>query len=298
MNESSYWDLHEQAVDAFRRGKLAESEEAFALNQRRARENQLPGLADRAYCNWAAIRLERNQLAGLRPGLSRVLGESSDLKARQLAAYNLATCYRLQGNLRGARFYAEMAGRLAETLGDEQVQASSLHCLGLLWIAESRLETARDCLRKSLELRVKQEMSVHTALTISAYGYCAALLGDWAESLWLMDESQAALETLPCGIYEPAIRLSLGFAHLERGESEEALDQGLTALKVIDHLKVADEEKFARYLVGESLAQKGDVQEALDHFEILQKTFFPEHTDLPEVLVSVRTSQWLNWLAS
>jgi tetratricopeptide (TPR) repeat protein len=296
MNESSYWDLHKRAVDALRLGKLTEAEEAFALSRQCARDNHLPGLADRAYCNWAAIRLEQNQTAGLRAGLSQVLGGSSDLKARQLAAYNLTTCYRMRGNLRTARFYAEMSGQLAEKLGDDQVRATIFHCLGLLWTAESRLETARDCLRKSLELRVKREMSVHTLVTVSVYSYCAALLGGWAESFWLMEESLASLETLPCGIYEPSIRLSLGFAHLELGETDEALDQGLRALEVLQDLEIADDQKFARYLVGESLARKGDLREALNHFEILQRNFFPQYPELPEALVSVRTSQWLNWL--
>ncbi len=298
MNESSYWDLHEQAVDALRRGNLTEAEEAFVLSRRYAQESQLPGLADRAYCNWAAIRLEQNQLAGLRLGLSRVLGESSDLRARQLAAYNLTTYYRCRGNLRAARFYAEMSGRLAEKLGDDQIRATSLHCLGLLWAAESRLEAGRDCLRKSLELRVKREMSVHTLVTISTYSYCAALLGGWAESCWLLDESYAALEALSCGYYEPAIRLSLGFAHLELGERDEALDQGRQALEVMQGLSLMTDEKFARYLIGEALVRKGDIQEALGHFEILQKSYFPHFTDLPETLVAVRTSKWLNWLGA
>jgi tetratricopeptide (TPR) repeat protein len=296
MNESAYWDLHEQAVDALRQGNLAEAEELFALSRRCAQDNQLPGLADRAYCNWAAIRLERDLLEGLRMGLSRVLGESLDLRARQLAAYHLTTYYRTRGNLRAARFYAEMSCQLAEKLGDDQIRATTLHCLGLLWTAESRLEAGRDCLRKSLELRVKQEMSVHTLVTISVYSYCAALLSGWAESFWLMDESYAALETLSCGFYEPAIRLSLGFAHLELGERDEALGQGRRALGVMHDLSVTTDEKFAHYLIGESLARKGDLPGALDQFETLQKNFFPQYPDLPQTLVSVRTSQWLNWL--
>jgi hypothetical protein len=36
MNERSYRDLHQCAVDAFGSGKLAELEEAVALTQRRA----------------------------------------------------------------------------------------------------------------------------------------------------------------------------------------------------------------------------------------------------------------------
>ncbi len=296
MSESSYWDLHERAAEALRHGKLAESEEAFALSQERARAIRRPGLADRAYCNWAAVRLERNGPEGLRAGLSRILGESSDLKARQLAAYNLASLYRSLRNSRVAAFYAGMAGRLAAEQKDGSGQASSLHLRSLISLGQSRLESARDCLRKSLEIRLRQEMSVHAVLTISTHGYCAALLEDWAESLWLLGEAQAALERLPCGIYEPSIRLSLGFAYLERGEGEEALDQGLAALQAMGSLKAPDEEKFARYLIGEALAQQGNMDEALHHFEILQKTFFPQHPELPDLLVSVRTSRWLNWL--
>src|SRR4051812_7457793 len=178
MSESSYWDLHEHAAAALLHGKLAEAEEAFALSQGRARAIRRPGLADRAYCNWAAVRLERKQVEGLRAGLSRILGESSDRKARQLAAYNLATYYRSLGNLRVAAFYTAMARRLAEEQKDGPAQASSLHLRSLISLGQSRPESARDCLRKSLEIRLRQEMSVHAVITISTHGYCAALLED------------------------------------------------------------------------------------------------------------------------
>jgi tetratricopeptide (TPR) repeat protein len=296
MSESSYWDLHERAAEALLHGRFAEAEDAFVLNQERARAIRRPGLADRAYCNWAAVRLERNRPEGLRAGLSRILGDTSDPKARQLAAYTLANCYRTLGNSRVAAFYAGMAGRLAAEQQDGPIQASSLNLRGLLALEQSRLESARDCLRKSLEIRLKQEMSVYAVVTISTYGYCAALLEDWAASFWLLDETQAVLEELPCGFYEPSIRLTLGFTYLERGKSEEALDQGRTVLTTMEGLRAPNEDKFARYLVGEALAQQGDLDEALHHFEILQKTFFPQHPELPALLASVRTSRWLNWL--
>jgi tetratricopeptide (TPR) repeat protein len=293
MKESAYWDLFEQAAEALGRGQLAEAEKAFCLGHELAKENRL-SLADRAYCNWAAVRMELGQCTGLREGLSRVLGESRDPKARQLAAYNLSGYYQTR-NHRAARLYAEMSCRLAETLKDGHAQASSLHSLGLSWAGAGRLESARDCLRRSLEIRSHQEMSAPALVTTSAYAYCAALLGNRSEGAWFLGEALEGMKHSPFGVYEPAIRLNLGFAHLEWGENDEALEQGRAALQILEDLKSSD-EKFARYLIGEALAQQGAEEEALHHFEILQKAFYPEHPGLAQVMLAVRTSRWMNWL--
>lgn len=293
MKESAYWDLFEQAAEALGRGQLGEAEKAFSLGHELAKQSNL-GLADRAYCNWAAVRMELGQRAGLREGLSRVLGESPDAKARQLAAYSLSGYYQTR-NHRAARLYAEMSCRLAETLEDGHAQASSLHSLALSWAGAGRLESARDCLRRSLEVRSRQEMGAPALVTTAVYAYCAALLGNRSEGSWFLGEALEGMEHLPFGIYEPSIRLNLGFAHLEWGESDEALEQGRAALRVLEDLKSGD-EKFARYLIGEALAQQGAEEEALHHFEILQKTFYPEHPGLAQIMLAVRTSRWMNWL--
>ncbi|HEX5719520.1 MAG TPA: hypothetical protein VF179_25395, partial [Thermoanaerobaculia bacterium] len=129
MSEAGYWDLFERASRALQRAELAEAETVFLEACCEARRERLPRLVDRAYCNWAAIRIERGTPSGLQQGLSRVLGGSDDLRARQLAAYHLAVLYQDRGRLRIMRFYADTASRLAESTGDSRPAAA--HLLGL-----------------------------------------------------------------------------------------------------------------------------------------------------------------------
>src|SRR5262245_57007109 len=107
MTDNTYWELHAQAVAAFHEAKLADAEATLGGGRWVSKYRRLFKLADRAYCNWAAVRLERGSPSGVEEGLSRVLGCSEDAKARQLASYSLAAHYHLKRRFRGARLYAE-----------------------------------------------------------------------------------------------------------------------------------------------------------------------------------------------
>ncbi len=296
MNNSSYWDLHARGAEALYEAKLEAAEATFAAARREAETRRLFGLADRAYCNWAATRLERGQPSGLREGLSRVLGSSDDPKARQLASYYLANLYRIRGPFRGARFYAEMSRRLAESLGDRPGQASTTHLLGLLCVAEDRFDLAEDYLHESLKISVKDGTHPSALITICTLGYCLCLAGNMNESLWLLEEARETITAPGCKFYEPDVRLNLGFAYLEWGDLDDAIEQGQTALTLLGERESSEAAKFGYYLTGEAHAQMGAEREAREYFGLLQKTFYPQYSDLADLLLSLRTSRWINWL--
>lgn len=297
MKDSSYWTLHEQAVAALHDARLAEAEDAFLAAHHEAKRRRCSALADRAYCNWAAVQFEKDQPADVRGGLSSLLGRTEDLKARRLAAYHLATWYRHQGFLRGARFYAAMSNRLAESLGDSGSQASSLHLLGLLSLQEGRPAAARENLRKSLEISAREGTGPHVSIIMSTLGYCLSLTGDRSESRWLMEETLNSVGAASSWkVYEPSVRLNLGFASLEWGDCDEALDHARAALAAAEERGRVPEARFIYYLLGEASAQVGAGRDSKDWFSILEKEYYPQYAGLSDLLLSCRTSQFLNWL--
>ncbi|HYH46072.1 MAG TPA: hypothetical protein VEG34_10325, partial [Thermoanaerobaculia bacterium] len=194
MSEAGYWDLFERASRAVRRAELAEAETVFLEACRETRREGLARLVDRAYCNWAAIRIERGTLSGIRQGLSRVLGGSEDPRARQLAAYYLAALYQDRGRLRIMRFYAETSSRLAESTGDGRPAAA--HLLGLNAVREGRLPDAIRSFRHAISL--SHDLPQHAAIAMSTLGYCLSLKGARDEGRRLLEESLAALRALDC----------------------------------------------------------------------------------------------------
>lgn len=296
MKESSYWTLHEQGATALYDARLAEADEAFLAAHREAKGQRCLALADRAYCNWVAVQIERDRPADVR-GLSAILGQTEDPKARRLAAYYLSIYYQHQGRFQGARFYADMSNRLAESLGDRRAQASSLHRLGLLSLRQSRLREAKKSLWRSMEISVQEGASAALVITMSTLGYCLSLVGDYSESRWLLEETLNAIATAPsCKVYEPSIRLNLGFASLEWGDCDQALDHAKAALAATEERKLATEAKFIYYLLGEAYVQVGASRDAKDCFEILEREYYPQYPGLSDLLLSCRTSQFLNWL--
>ena len=138
MNDAAYWQLRRQGEEALEGARLPEAEDLLARALAEARRLGSGELADRAFCNWAAVRIERGLHHGLRNGLSRILGRSPDSKARQLAAYSLAAIYRTEKKGRLGRFYAEASLRLAREQGDLFSEAASCHLLGLLCMVDQR----------------------------------------------------------------------------------------------------------------------------------------------------------------
>jgi len=296
--DSSYWTLHERGVTALHEARLAEAAEAFLQAQEEAKNQRCQDLADRAYCNWAAVQLEKDPPADVSAGLSSILGQTEDLKARRLAAYYLAIWHRYQGRPQGARFYAAMSNRLAQSLGDSRSQASSLHLLGLLSLQEGQPAAARESLRKSLEISVRQGIGPHLPIITSTLGYCLSLTGDRCESRWLLEEASSLMRTSSSWkVYEPSIRLNLGFASLEWGDCDEALDHARAALAAAGERERIPDAKFIYYLLGEAYARMGAHRDAKDCFSILEKEYYPQYPGLSDMLLSSRTSQFLNWLS-
>lgn len=301
MNEQRYWELHREAVAASAQARFGRAEELFGEASREARHLGLSHLADRAACNRAAIALERGD-ASRNEELSRILGASTDLKARQLAAYSLGNAYRNMGKLSPAQFYGRISVRLARRLGQPASEASCLHFLGLTNLGRHEIAEARRNLEESVEIRLAGPGSEvereRIGVTLSALGYCRSLEGDFAAAEEALRASAEAFDASPTPLYAPAVHLNFGFASLEMGDLERAARHGQAALDLegrSDGLGV--DLKYAYYLVGEVCVRRGREGEARGYFESLRRSFYPALSSLPDFLLACDTHRLVNWLA-
>ena len=296
MDETTYWQLHGLGGEAVEEARLSDAARLFAAAEAEARRLGKPALADRAFCNQAAVRYREGSATGIREGLSRILGSSPDARARELAAYNLAVLFRRRQRLGVARFYGETALRQACSLGEGSIQAVCLDFLGRLRIQEGRTSEGVALFEQSLEV-AQVEVSVRRALTLGNLAYCSSVAGRRSEALRLLEEGLKVFARSPSLLYEPGIRLNAGFTLLEAGEPEAALANGRHALNQCAVESFGGEGKYALYLVGEALVQQGDRSEAKEHFVQLQRRYYPQIPDLPDLLLTCRTHVFLNWLA-
>ena len=305
MNESAYWDLHHAGAAALHEARFAEAETALAQALAEAHRLGDRTLVERARCNRAAAQIVRGTAAGVEEDLSGILGTSPDAKTRQLAAYNLATFHSMANRTRISRFYANMSLDLARRLRDRFSHGVSAYQLGLLEIEEGRPGRSLDRLREALAVGLGETAPGERMLALSLLGYVLTLTGNRCGAVEALEASEKPLGGAPqperepgLPMYEPLVRLNLGFSYLEIGELERALQNGRKALGSLDGQPSTDPQhrKHALYLLGETQAQRGEIEEAREHFRELQRTYYPQLPDLTDLLLSIRTHGFLSWM--
>jgi len=244
--------------------------------------------------------------ADVEEDLSRILGASRDAKTRQLAAYNLATLHNAASRTRIGRFYANMSLDMARRLRDGFSHGVSAHLLGLIELAEGQPRRSLDRLQEALDVGFGENAPGERMLALSLLGYVLILTGNWHGAVQALEASENPLGGAPgppprgpgLPMYEPALRLNLGFSYLEIGELERALQNGRMALGSLGEQLSADPQnhKHALYLLGESHAQRGELREARERFQELQRKYYPQLPDLTELLLTFRTHGFLSWL--
>lgn len=310
MDDFAYWDLHHAGLAALHEARFAAAESILAQALREARRLADRTLAGRARCNLATAQMLRGTKAAVEEDLSRILGSSRDAKTRQLAAYNLANFYNTIHRTRTSRFYASMSLETARRLRDGFSQGGSAYLLGLLELEEGRPRQSLDRLREALDVGFGASAPNERMLALSLLGYSLVLTGDRRGAAQVLEASESPLAESPLGgessprraaglpLYEPILRLNLGFAYLELGEPERALANGRRALGALDERGAEGplHHKHALYLLGESHAQRGELREAREHFQELQRRHYPQLPDLTELLLTIRTHGFVSWL--
>ena len=306
MNDSTYWDLHQSGVTALHEARFADAEAGLTQALAEARRLTDRTLAERARCNLAAVQiLQDTAAADVEEDLSRILGASRDAKTRQLAAYNLATYHNAANRTRIGRFYANMSLDMARQLRDGFSHGVSAHLLGLIELAEGQPRRSLDRLQEALDVGFGENAPGERMLALSLLGYVLILTGNSHGAVQALEASENPPGGAPWPLrgpglpmYEPILRLNLGFSYLEIGELERALQNGRMALGSLDEQHSTDlqNHKHALYLLGESHAQRGELPEARARFQELQRKYYPQLPDLTELLLTVRTHGFVSWL--
>lgn len=304
VDEQGYWELYQQAVQSLHDGCFQTAAEIFARALHATRHPHLRRLRDRACCNLTGVGVAcgRGDIDG---ALSKVLGASADLKARQLAAHHLAHVHSIRHEARPSRLYAGMAHRLAQTLGDRHSEAVSLNQVGLAWLAESRWQEARRCLEQAADILAGLSHDPGLQLVRSTLIYVLSLGGSRREALRLLEEDESGADFAGCpALYASEMATNLAFACLELREIEAAISWGQAALAECDAeapaagLRHGDPvDRYVHYAIGEAAARLGDIDQARWHFATLQRKYYPHFVELPDLLLAERTHGFVSWLA-
>jgi tetratricopeptide (TPR) repeat protein len=194
---------------------------------------------------------------------------------------------------------------MARRLRDGFSQGVSAYLLGVIEINEGRPRQSLSRLQEALDVGFGENAPGERMLVLSLLGYVLTLTGNRHGAV----EALEASENHPGGapwpqrepglpMYEPTLRLNLGFSYLEIGEPDRAIENGRKALGSLDEQLSTNPQchKHALYLLGESHAQRGELREAREHFQELQRRYYPQLPDLTELLLTVRTHSFLSWM--
>ncbi len=291
---AAYALLRDRARRALEAAEHKKAEKLFEWALVAAQRQGDAALQERAFCNLIMAANVAGAADRYVPGARAILGQSTGPGTRFLAAYNLSLVFDCQGVRRKARFYAQVAGRLAEELGDPAAGGTVAHHLGKLWLGESRLQEAQRAFETSIELLDRLADAPDHPLGDSTLGYCLALQRQFGRALALLESSVEAVTRSGCRLYEPAVRLNFGFALLEMEDFERADDQATRALSLTGSRL---QRKYTLYLAGETASALGHRELARERFAQLQQEFYPQWPSLADELAANSTLGFVGWLA-
>jgi len=183
-------------------------------------------------------------------------------------------CYRRQRDWEAAREDVERALELAEALDDPRATADA-YFLGAL-VAERRGQwvAARAYAEKAKALYEQIEDRANTGKLLTTLGGLAFLLGKPDESIPLFKQAFAvALEVGSDADAAQAVS-SLAQVHLRTGQVELAEEQARHALELLaDRVDFIDEIGNAQLVLGRSLLEQGQLDEAAEKFRAAEASF-------------------------
>ncbi len=289
-----YSALKSRANRALARAEFRQAEKLFEWAYVEARRSGDPALEERAFCNCAVVAAANGSAERYLPGLRTILESSPERENRFLAAYDLTMVLETRGARGEARSFARTAARLAATLDQPLNGSAALFQLGKLWLGDSRLRRAQRSIEEAIGLLGPDADAVVLALQSSCLGYCLARLDQPQRALALLEGSVDVIDRSDCRLYEPAVRLNLGFSLLEMEDFESAGDQ---AERVLGLSCYPSDRKYALYLAGETSGYLGEFDRARDRFRRLQEEFYPEMESLADEFCAVPTHGVISWLA-
>jgi tetratricopeptide (TPR) repeat protein len=285
--------LRTAAAAAVQAGNL---EEALALLDAAIEQALRCGdaeLADRAWCNRAAIAINRGELEEPLPELRRILMANRSQEASFLAAYNIARIYELRKEHKKGLFYAQIARDRATALGNDEWLGAALNQMGNFQVADSHFAVAADSYRRSLALL--PEASCEVRHTVGAnLGYCALTEGQLQRGLALLYRSLRAARRSGWRRLEMIAHLDLCYGLMERRRLRLSWAHGTRGLAIAEEIGEPDPIKNGLYLLGEVAVMAGEPERGHGLFTDLQRRFYPDQPYLPDFLASVDVRRMIN----
>lgn len=291
-SRESFDELRRRAVEAAQRGALEEAHELLGEALEHARKIGDPDLVDRAFCGRASTALELGLEAPVAE-LREVLMRNSDLENCFLAGYTLSRCFELDREYRKSLFYARIAQGHAERLGRQVWVASSYNQIANMQLALSFFDEACRDYERALGL-LSDDAEVERALIYENLGYCRIIQKRHDEGFRLLFNSLRTLQRLSARRYQVGPRLSLCYAYLEIGRYRRAIQHGFRALEIAESEGDAVSTRNALYLLGETANQAGAAVLARRFYTRLQTEFYPQESDLANLLLAVDARKLIN----
>lgn len=289
----AYERARARASEALHDGRLEEASDLFRRSYEIARESGDRSLADLAYCNLASVEIRLCRAERMIPRLQEILLRTTDPQIAFLSAYNLALDHDSSQSYRKSLFYARISRRYAAEIGDPRQEASSINQTGNVLCATNQFDAALEQFRQA-EALLGGDECVHTGQVLDNIGYCQVVRGDFRRGFEYLFRSVRMFRRLQARIYEVQPRLTLCFAYLHIGRPGRAVDHGLRALEGAESAGDVNALKYSLLLLGEAYKVAGRIEAARRCFTLLQETFYPGMSEVPEMLLGVEICRTIN----
>jgi len=288
-----YETLKVRASEAVKGGQLKEALDLFDQAHELARRLGEPALVDLAFCNRSAIAIRLQQGDECVPKLRQMLMRTTNLQVARHSAYNLALACDAQKNYNKELFYARIAYRYSVELAEVEHEASALNQIGNALVALNDFGGALEEYHRA-DLLLAGEQSDRKAIILANFGYCCLLTGRPADGFRAVIRGLRMARRVGAPLAESLARLCLSFAHLLHGRPWYALRHGSEALELAEAYGDEQNLKYALLLLGEAYKQGGKVIAARECFELLQRTYYPGMSQVPEMLLGVDVCRVIN----
>ena len=246
-----------------------------------ARETADPAFVDWIYVCRAAAAAETGPAADELVELKRILLRSRAPETAFRAAYSSAAIYRQRKERNKVFFYANLARRHAEEIGEPRLIGACFNEVGNALAADSRFGEAAAAYRSALERTASEAgiLSVPRAQWSDSLGYCLIAQDQVAEGLALVHAALDTLERESARGFTVYPLLDLCFGYLKQDRYEEARwfgEEGLSRVAVAGDLEA---EKNLLYLLGEASHLSGDAPASQGYFDRLAR-LYPDFRNL------------------
>jgi tetratricopeptide (TPR) repeat protein len=224
--------------------------------------------------------------------LPRVIMKRRNLRHVYLAAYALQYKYRIENDLKRARFYGQLALRTAEDANEPSWRRIVLLELGVICELDSQIASAIEFFTESLaiseESAANRDKDLSYSYALENLGYCHLLEGRVDQGIAMIHE---ALELLTDPIGRAEAYVDLCYGYVELGAFERARLYGEAALELS---KDSRQIRNAHYLLGEASYKAGDSEGASFHFDELAR-HYPEFRNLKNLLFAIDLRSMVNF---